>query len=75
MLLYKLAVIHTIEMITCQNERIFCASLLNFDRLFAHRIGRALIPVHAGRFLLCRQNLHPTRRKHITIVSTMDVPV
>ena len=37
----------------------------NLDPLFAHRVGRALIPVAAARRLLSGQYLDPARRKPI----------
>ena len=75
MVLSETAVVHPVKMVTGQNEDVIGAGLLDLQKLFAHSIGCALIPVSTARCLLRRQKLYPAGSEHIPGIGAINVAV
>ena len=59
-MLHELAVIHSVQLITGEDQVVVDIPLLKQPLIFAHRIGRALEPARAVRGLLGGKHLHKT---------------
>ena len=70
-----LGIVHTIEMITGQDEHVRRAGGTNLEELFAHCIRRALVPGHVGGCLLGGPDLHPTGVESVEAVGIRNVAV
>jgi len=66
-------VIHGVQMIAGQDQYIRCAGSANLEKLLAHGVGGALIPVGAARRLLCRQDLHISVMEIVEVIGLGDV--
>ncbi len=75
MLLQDPAKIHLVELVARKNEDQAVRIGIQVQEILPHRVGRALIPVHAARALFRGQDLHEPGREGIEPVALLDVPV
>ncbi len=75
MLLQDPAKIHLVELVAGKNEDQPVRIGIQVHEILPHRVGRALIPVHAARALFRGQDLHEPGREGVEPVALLDVPV
>ena len=74
-LLDDLAEIHPIQLIAAQDQQVVEVMIQKVNEIFAHRVGRALIPRCVGVSLFGREDFHEAAGKMIELVRLRDVAV
>ena len=67
--------IHLIELIAGKNDSELVGIRGKMIEILSHRVGRALIPVHAVGALLRRENLDEAGGEGVEPIALLDVPV
>src|SRR5436189_3390754 len=73
MLVEQSAEIHSVELITAENDVIIEWPLQQVAHVLADRVCRALIPLRSFRRLLCGEDIHEAARKIIELVARLDM--
>ena len=68
-------IVHRVELIARQNEDGLGVAAEEVVELLAHRVGRALVPVHAGFGLLRREDLDEAARERVEAIGARYVAV
>jgi hypothetical protein len=68
-------IIHAVQMIARQDQRVFRGSRADFVDLLAHGIRGALVPFGMAHGLLGGPDLHPAGMEGVKLVGAGDVPV
>ena len=68
-------IVHTIKMITSEDQDILRTGGLNFKQLLAHRVRGALIPGLRLKGLLGGPDLHPARMERVEVIGLRNMTV
>ena len=71
----ELGVIHAVQVIAGKDHNVFDPGVDKTWKLLAHRVGRALIPIHPTGRLLGRQNVDEPTGEQVELVGLVNVAV
>ena len=71
----ELGIVHAIQVVAGEDQDVLRAGTPQLRQLLAHRVGRALVPVHAAGRLFGRQDVDEAAREQVELVGLVDVAV
>ena len=71
----QVAEVHPVKLVAGEDEHFVGVLALDVGDVLPHRVGRALIPVHALVRLLRREHFDEALAEHVELVRVRDVPV
>ena len=70
-----LAEIHAIQLVAAQDQQVIEIVIQKMDQVFAHGVGRALIPGGVGKGLFRREDFHEAAGEMVELVGLRNVAV